>query len=530
VSADSDPLHCATSPELHWSRSNVGEAMPGVQTPLSWTVWSPGVNEALHEAAFAVGAFSRRERSTPVDRDSRPIRIFFGRVAMNVEFLTVLGDRIPGTTGAKAAESVFGSVPAEICCAPTSRRYPIVACRLPATFLSVPTRIRRFARETDAWYPGAIESIHSLDESEALSRFTDAHRRFIRATVLQCVGILGMIQPAYEALATVVERAGTGDIGTLCGAGGAEMAVVIDIWRAAHGEIPLSQAVKTHGFHGPLEGELSGRVWREDPEPLKRLLDVYAGRRDPRASGNDGPARQMRADVLAALPISQRGAARLILRIAPSRILARGVIKRSFLQCFDVARAIARHMGALLCDAGTLADADDIFYLTVEELMNLPANASDVVVLRRAQRSGHQQVELPAVWRGRPTPIAFESLAESLTDSGVIQGAGVSGGIAEGRARVVSDPGFEDVEEGEILIAAATDPSWSSIMYVSAALVVDIGGALSHAAVVAREMHIPCVVATQDGSRRVHTGDYVRVDGGTGEVIILKRATGEAGV
>jgi rifampicin phosphotransferase len=217
--------------------------------------------------------------------------------------------------------------------------------------------------------------------------------------------------------------------------------------------------------------------------------------------------KQMRADVLAALPISQRGAARLILRIAPSRILARGVTKRSFLQCFDVARAIARHMGALLCDAGTLADADDIFYLTVEELMNLPANASDVVVLRRAQRSGHQQVELPAVWRGRPTPIAFESLAESLTDSGVIQGAGVSGGIAKGRARA----------------------SWSSIMYVSAALVVDIGGALSHAAVVAREMHIPCVVATQDGSRRVHTGDYVRVDGGTGEVIILKRATGEAG-
>jgi hypothetical protein len=67
-----------------------------------------------------------------------------------------------------------------------------------------------------------------------------------------------------------------------------------------------------------------------------------------------------------------------------------------------MSRAIARHMGALLCDAGTLADADDIFYLTVEELMNLPANASDVVVLRRAQRSGHQQVELPAVWRGGP--------------------------------------------------------------------------------------------------------------------------------
>jgi len=74
------------------------------------------------------------------------------------------------------------------------------------------------------------------------------------------------------------------------------------------------------------------------------------------------------------------------------------------------------------------------------------------------------------------------------------------------------------------LIAPTTDPSWSSILFVSAALVVDIGGVLSHAAVVARELEIPCVVNTRDGTSVVRTGDRVRVDGRAGTVEILERA------
>jgi pyruvate,water dikinase len=96
--------------------------------------------------------------------------------------------------------------------------------------------------------------------------------------------------------------------------------------------------------------------------------------------------------------------------------------------------------------------------------------------------------------------------------------------VVEGVARVVSDPAFEEVEPDEILVSATTDPSWSSIMFISSALVVDIGGALSHAAVVARELGIPCVVNTRDGSRLLRTGDLLRVDGGTGTVEVLKPA------
>jgi rifampicin phosphotransferase len=102
-----------------------------------------------------------------------------------------------------------------------------------------------------------------------------------------------------------------------------------------------------------------------------------------------------------------------------------------------------------------------------------------------------------------------------------VEGIGVSAGDTEGMARVVTDPSFAEVEPDEILVAATTDPSWASIMYVSSALVMDMGGPISHAAVVARELGIPCVVNTRKGTREIKTGDRVRVDGTTGVVEIL---------
>jgi pyruvate,water dikinase len=101
---------------------------------------------------------------------------------------------------------------------------------------------------------------------------------------------------------------------------------------------------------------------------------------------------------------------------------------------------------------------------------------------------------------------------------------GVSPGIVEGEICVVDDPALADVEPGQILVAPTTDPSWAPLMFVSRALVVDIGGPISHAAVVARELGIPCVVNTKVGSRVLKTGDWCRVDGATGTVDVLRPA------
>jgi pyruvate, water dikinase len=89
---------------------------------------------------------------------------------------------------------------------------------------------------------------------------------------------------------------------------------------------------------------------------------------------------------------------------------------------------------------------------------------------------------------------------------------------------VVHDPTEVDVEPGEIIVAPTTDPSWAAVLFLATALVVDIGGPLSHAAVVSRECGIPCVIGTDNGTAVLRTGDFVRVDGNKGTVEILKRA------
>jgi phosphoenolpyruvate synthase/pyruvate phosphate dikinase len=141
---------------------------------------------------------------------------------------------------------------------------------------------------------------------------------------------------------------------------------------------------------------------------------------------------------------------------------------------------------------------------------------------RRSRRERHDRFDMPAAWAGRPSANHAAPSGDDVVET--LTGTGVSAGIVEGRAHVVTDSSFDDVQDGDILVACTTDPSWSSIMYVSAGLVVDIGCALSHAAVVAREMRIPCVVSTGNGTKRLFTGDRIRVDGDTGRVDILTRA------
>jgi pyruvate,water dikinase len=371
--------------------------------------------------------------------------------------------------------------------------------------------------------------VPTLDRDGAIRALVEGADHFLKMAELQTIAVIAVIQTLYESVQKLVDRYGIGDVGTLSGSGGAEVTGLVgDLWKASRGQIPLEQVVRAHGFHGPLEGELSGRVWREDPSPLKRLLDDYAARDD-----SQDPVRleeqqqrkrdQLTRELIAAAPAPQRPMVRFTLKLAAQRIPLRGAAKRSMLEGLDIARASARRAGQLLVEEGRLDDPGDVFYLTLEELSGpWPAEAKELVELRRQRRVEYEQLELPPDWTGMPKPISTSELDDGQPD--VISGIGVSVGVVEGIARVVEDPDIAEIEPDEILVAPTTNPSWSSIMFVSSGLVVDIGGALSHAAVVARELGLPCVVNTQTGSRVIKTGDRLRVDGKEGTVEILERA------
>lgn len=528
-----DPMHQPGTAEAHWCTDNVGEAAPGVLTPLGASVWGIVGDSAPREVAYRIGVFNRTERAPAATARDRVATVFFGRFAMRVEYMATVGDRMPGTTGEDTVKGLFGHVPESMAFAPTRRRYPLIAVRLPWAFLNSPRRIRRVAESTDTWWRAQVPRLEGLDQAPATALFAEALDRFHLSMVAHTVGLLGTVQPLYDALAKLIARAGVGDLGALSGSGGAEMAIVGDIWKASRGEIELDEVLRNQGFHGPAEGELSSRVWREDPTPLGRLVAEYRARpdsADPRLLADQARRRlpELQRQVLAALPPSQRPAARAVMQFASSLIPLRGVGKRSFLQSIDIARGAARRVGAHMHAAGELDDAEDVFYLTVEELTGaLPAEIKELVAERRQRRADYQAMDLPSSWRGTPIPEP-RSQPDNETST-VIEGSGVSAGVVEGRVRVVDDPSFAEVQPGEVLVAPTTDPSWASIMFVSAALVVDIGGPLSHAAVVARELSLPCVVNTRRGTRALRTGDLVRVDGTAGTVeLLLRAAIGEA--
>jgi pyruvate,water dikinase len=166
-------------------------------------------------------------------------------------------------------------------------------------------------------------------------------------------------------------------------------------------------------------------------------------------------------------------------------------------------------------------ESSDAFYLTADELAApITTDVRPLISERRATRARYQALTLPAAWTGQPVPQAQLGGDEHIR---TLTGVGACTGVAEGRAVVVLDPANAEIEPGDILIAHTTDPAWVSLMFLAGALVVDIGGMMSHAAVVARELGIPCVMNTGHGTTALRTGDLITVDGGAGTVEILER-------
>jgi phosphohistidine swiveling domain-containing protein len=527
-----DPTHNPTLPDTYWSTCNFGEAVPGVVTPLGWTIWGRGADRSIREAFYRMGSVRRRELVQIERFDAEPTRratsAFYGRVAGNANFFATMGDRLPGTSGAAVVEQVYGEVPGGLAFRPIRRRYPVVALKFPYAFVRIGWELPRARAATDPWWRAGVASIPSLTEAAAVPLLAEGAQRYSDNVVLQASHALCSLQPVYEQLTRLVSTVGMDNPNALMGGYGshAESAVVEDLWLAAHGELELTEVMLRHGYHGPNEGELSATVWREDPAPLQRLLGSYANRARP--SESEERLRQQRlrleAELLGALG-SRRPYGRLLLRLLRHSVPLRGVAKAAFLQSLDVARAAARRIGELMVLDGRLDERDDVFFLTLGELtQERPQHPRELVSFRRERFRLFERLELPVAWQGMPTPVAVHGPGrDELEVADGVRGVGVSPGVVEGVIRVVLDPDELDVRPDEILVAPTTDPSWSAVMFISKALIVDIGGALSHAAIVARELGIPCVVNTGNGSRVLRTGDYCRVDGGSGEVQVLTR-------
>jgi pyruvate,water dikinase len=281
------------------------------------------------------------------------------------------------------------------------------------------------------------------------------------------------------------------------------------------------------------EMELAVPRWREDPLPI--LLMVRGYLRSPPTPPRDTHALHLlaRDSLRRALPRRwQQALADYLIRRVSYYTSLREDTRHYHAMAMDVTRSKLLDLEQALITEGRLRLAGDVFYLTWDETQALRTRRldwSDVanrIRLRRRRerdlaRAGPAETlgtELQALGRAaacvdaQTTAAADPAIADGKQRYVVLTGQCASPGSAEGRVRIVLDPATaNDLEAGDILVAPYTDPAWTPLFPLAAAVVVEVGSFLSHAGTVAREYGIPCLVDVIDCTSRLQEGQHIRV-------------------
>jgi phosphoenolpyruvate synthase/pyruvate phosphate dikinase len=195
-----------------------------------------------------------------------------------------------------------------------------------------------------------------------------------------------------------------------------------------------------------------------------------------------------------------------------------GMVSRYFAYKLALLREADR-----LVRTGTLRHKEDIFYLRLEELRDVVRTNDvddDLIERRREQFRWYETLTPPRVLTSDGETISGEYRRDDVPP-GALAGLPVSAGTVEGRARVVVDMAQADLDGGDVLVTAYTDPSWTPLFVTAAGLVTEVGGVMTHGAVIAREYGLPAVVGVERATRLIRDGQRIRVHGTEGYIEIL---------
>ena len=291
----------------------------------------------------------------------------------------------------------------------------------------------------------------------------------------------------------------------------------------------LAAFLAEHGHRTVAEIDLGMPRWSDDPTQVlgslanyRRLADADpAEHPDVRFSRGAAAAEAAVAAVVARVRRRSRIRAAVTgfgLRRTRQLTGMRETHKDYLIRVLAHVRAQLALTGAELAERGLLAEAADVFFLELRDVASAldGADQRGLVAARRAEYDRElRRRHIPRVLLSDGTEP--EALAAPPPEGALI-GTPASAGTVSGRARVVLDPAEATLEPGEILVAPSTDPGWTPLFLTAGGLVMEMGGANSHGAVVAREYGIPAVVGVPEATTRLHTGQTVTVDGASGTV------------
>ncbi len=288
-----------------------------------------------------------------------------------------------------------------------------------------------------------------------------------------------------------------------------------------------------HGHRGEVELDLSTPRWAEDPTFLLQAVANYL--RHP--SGVPTPP-----ELLAQGIRRREEAATMIRSILPrplrwvfSWLYERYVLWLPFREAakyvwligFAHARQVYLELGRRLALAGHLKTADEVFLLQSNMVRSwaetgIASWTQEMLEAREREWQAWTRLCPPSLLIGtRGVEQSAEARPAATSPEKVLHGTSVSPGKAEGLARVITDPHRADLRPGEILVTRYTDPAWTPLFFTAGALITEIGGVLSHGAVIAREIGLPAIVGVEGATCRISTGRRVKVNALNGTVELL---------
>jgi rifampicin phosphotransferase len=293
----------------------------------------------------------------------------------------------------------------------------------------------------------------------------------------------------------------------------------------------LAGFLRAYGHRAVAEIDLGLLRWSEDPTYIIGVLANYLRLDKPELAPDvqfrraAREAEEMMADLTRRATRKGRLRGALVgffLRRARDLSGMREMPKFCIILLFARCRKLLWPVGEELARAGRLESAGDIFFVTLPEARAALAG-EDLNPLVRERRATYDQEirrrRVPRILLSDGTePTAEQVLDMAGSDDGALRGTPASPGVVTAQARVILDPTDGHLEPGEILVAPSTDPGWTPLFLTAGGLVMEMGGAMSHGAVVAREYGIPAVVGVPDAIERITTGQRITVDGSAGKI------------
>ncbi|MGH9345888.1 MAG: PEP/pyruvate-binding domain-containing protein [Vicinamibacterales bacterium] len=563
---DTWPAYAESPPHAFdlWTQANVGEAWPDPVTPLVWSGAPLLMRTAMRHTLGRVGSTRAR--------DIQWVQRFRGRVYYNEGALTHVLSHELGLP-ATLLDAAHGNRRAAARRGDAERLRPLRVVRALPSLAGLALRqvwtVRQGDRYLDAVgrvVPELIRrDLRALADRELWTEFQSWMDRFARVMAfhvgnsamvdfavlelllsrwlgrrdLACDLVAGLdgVRPAEIGaglwdLAKTIESLGLREV-VVESTPQAALATLRQMPRARPFTDAFDAFLVRHGHRCASEGELLHPRWAEAPEPLMAAMAGYLRGDDTalvdpveRAAAQRRRRESAVASATAHLTPIRRVIFRQVLRRVQNRVRARENSRDAYVRVASVVRRLALAFGERWTARGRLDRADDIFFISIPEIEADVTSAgsrplpSDLRALVRRRRENFHY------WFTTRAPDVLDTTGAEvveadvpLADPSVVIGIPASAGKARGPARIIVDSREAGrLRPGDILVTRATDPGWTPVFPLARALVLEVGGQLSHAAIVARELGLPAVVNVPNAVTRIRDGQIITVDGTSGEI------------